>query len=167
MSRQTLGHTLAPIRDRSIAASSKTYRYSTNLQVVIDANSHLVVAIGVPLPSSRNECRASTESGVDRACRGHRPSPTAATRTRACSSRTSNEEARRTSARNRKRRKPPPPGVMVFVLMLAATLEPFRNVTGSFGRQAVVAVLSAQRFSVTPTKSATAAMNSAGCSRCP
>jgi hypothetical protein len=55
---------------RSIAASSKNYRYSTNLQVVIDANSRLVVAIGLPLPGSRNDGRAFTESGVDRACRG-------------------------------------------------------------------------------------------------
>lgn len=62
--------TLVPTRDRSIAASSKNYRYSTNLQVVIDANSRLVVAIGLPLPGSRNGCRAFTESGVDRACRG-------------------------------------------------------------------------------------------------
>ncbi len=73
--------TLVPTRDRSIAASSKNYRYSTNLQVVIDrystnlqvvidANSRLVVAIGLPLPGSRNDCRAFTESGVDRACRG-------------------------------------------------------------------------------------------------
>nr|WP_256339782.1 transposase [Streptomyces sp. 1222.5] len=62
--------TLVPTRDRTIAASSKNYRYSTNLQVVVDANSRLVVAIGLPLPGSRNDCRAFTESGVDRACRG-------------------------------------------------------------------------------------------------
>ncbi len=62
--------TLVPTRDRTVAASSKNYRYSTNLQVVIDANSRLVVAIGLPLPGSRNDCRAFTESGVDRACRG-------------------------------------------------------------------------------------------------
>lgn len=62
--------TLVPTRDRSIAASSKDYRYSTNLQVVIDANSRLVAAIGDPLPGSRNDCRAFSESGVDRACRG-------------------------------------------------------------------------------------------------
>ncbi|TQL19690.1 DDE family transposase [Streptomyces sp. SLBN-134] len=62
--------TLVPTRDRSIAASSKNYRYSTNLQVLIDANSRLVVAVGDPLPGSRNDCRAFTESGVDFACRG-------------------------------------------------------------------------------------------------
>ncbi|WP_413754969.1 transposase [Streptomyces sp. MMBL 11-3] len=62
--------TLVPTRDHSVAASSKNYRYSTNLQVVIDANSRLVVAVGDPLPGSRNDCRAFTESGVDRVCRG-------------------------------------------------------------------------------------------------
>lgn len=61
--------TLAPNRDRSIVASSKNYRNSTNLQVVIDASSRLVVAIGLPLPGSRDDCRAFTESGVDRGCR--------------------------------------------------------------------------------------------------
>ena len=49
---------LVPTRDRSVAASSKNYRYSMNLQAVIDANSRLVVAIGLPLPGSRNDCRA-------------------------------------------------------------------------------------------------------------
>ncbi|MFC5204671.1 transposase [Streptomyces kaempferi] len=62
--------TLVPTWDRSIAASSKNYRFSTNLQVVIDANSRLVVTVGDPLPGSRNDCRAFTESGVDRVCRG-------------------------------------------------------------------------------------------------
>ncbi len=62
--------TLVPTRDRSVAASSKNFRYSTNLQVAIDANSRLVVAIGLPLPGSRNDCRAFTEPGIDRACHG-------------------------------------------------------------------------------------------------
>ncbi|QKZ17306.1 transposase [Streptomyces chartreusis] len=61
--------TLVPTRDRTIAASSKHHRNSTNLQVVIDANSRLVVAIGLPLPGTRNDCRAFTESSIDRACR--------------------------------------------------------------------------------------------------
>lgn len=68
---------MMPTRDRSVAASSKTYRYSTNLQVVIDANSRLVVAIGLPLPGSRNDGRAFTEFGVDRACRGRKTPSTA------------------------------------------------------------------------------------------
>lgn len=37
---------------------------------MIDANSRLVVAIALPLPGSRNDCRGATESGVDQACRG-------------------------------------------------------------------------------------------------
>ncbi|MFJ8391008.1 transposase [Streptomyces sp. NPDC094438] len=59
--------TLVPTHDRTIAASSKNYRYSTNHQVVIDANTRLVVAVGRPLPGNRNDCRAFRESGVDRA----------------------------------------------------------------------------------------------------
>ncbi|GGT03044.1 hypothetical protein GCM10010206_77100 [Streptomyces cinerochromogenes] len=93
-------------RDRSVAASSKNYRYSTNLQVVIDANSRLVVAIGLPLPGSRNDGRAFTEFGVERACAAHRPSPTADTRAPARSSRTANAEVRLTSAHSKKRKTP-------------------------------------------------------------
>ncbi|WP_030189201.1 transposase, partial [Streptomyces sp. NRRL S-813] len=56
--------TLVPTRDRSVAASSKNYRYSTNHQVVIDANTRLVVAAGRPLPGNRHDARAYRESGV-------------------------------------------------------------------------------------------------------
>ncbi|MFI9311108.1 transposase [Streptomyces triculaminicus] len=59
--------TLVPTRDRNVAASSKNYRYSTNHQVVIDANTRLVVAAGQPLPGNRHDARAYRESGVDRA----------------------------------------------------------------------------------------------------
>jgi hypothetical protein len=40
--------TLVPTRDHIIAAQSKNYRYSTNHQVVIDADTRLVVAVGRP-----------------------------------------------------------------------------------------------------------------------
>lgn len=56
--------TLVPTRDRAVAASSKNYRYSTNHQVVIDADTRLVVAVGKPLPDNRNDCRAWEESGA-------------------------------------------------------------------------------------------------------
>ncbi|MFD7703143.1 transposase [Streptomyces caelestis] len=56
--------TLVPARDRAMAASSKNYRYSTHHQVVIDADTRLVVAVGKPLPGNRNDCRAWQESGV-------------------------------------------------------------------------------------------------------
>ncbi|MFH8756782.1 transposase [Streptomyces atroolivaceus] len=47
--------TLVPTRDHSIAEQSKNYRYSTNHQVVIDADARLVVAVGRPLPGNRND----------------------------------------------------------------------------------------------------------------
>jgi hypothetical protein len=62
--------TLVPTHDRTVAASSKNYRYSTNLQVVIDVNTRLTVAIGKPLPGNRNDCRAYSESGVASQCEG-------------------------------------------------------------------------------------------------
>ena len=62
--------TLVPTHDRDVAARSKNYRYSANLQVVIDANTRLTVTVGTPLPGNRNDTRAYTESGVDRQCRG-------------------------------------------------------------------------------------------------
>ena len=56
--------TLVPTRDRTVAASSKNYRYSTNHQVVIDADTRLVVAVGRPLPGNRNDCKAWELSGA-------------------------------------------------------------------------------------------------------
>ncbi|MDQ1019939.1 hypothetical protein QFZ43_006488 [Streptomyces afghaniensis] len=56
--------TLVPTRDHSIAERSKNYRYSTNHQVVIDADTRLVVAVGRPLPGNRNDCKAWELSGV-------------------------------------------------------------------------------------------------------
>ncbi len=58
---------LVPTRDRSVAAPPKNYRYSTNLQVIIDANTRLVIAVGHPLPGSRHDARAYGESAVDQA----------------------------------------------------------------------------------------------------
>ncbi len=62
--------TLVPNHDQRMSASSKNYRYSVNMQVVIDANSRLTVAIGRPTPGNRNDCRAYHDSGVDRQCHG-------------------------------------------------------------------------------------------------
>ncbi|MEE4599206.1 transposase [Streptomyces sp. DSM 41524] len=56
--------TLVPTRDHTVAEQSKNYRYSTNHQIVIDADTHLVVVVGRPLPGHRNDCRAWTESGA-------------------------------------------------------------------------------------------------------
>ncbi|MFI1184662.1 transposase [Streptomyces sp. NPDC020799] len=56
--------TLVPTRDHTIATQSKNYRYSTNHQVVIDAGTRLVVAVGRPLPGSRHDSKAWEESGA-------------------------------------------------------------------------------------------------------
>ncbi|WP_370416813.1 transposase [Streptomyces fradiae] len=56
--------TLVPTRDHSIAERSKNYRYSTNHQVVIDADTRLVVVVGRPLPGNRNDCKAWALSGA-------------------------------------------------------------------------------------------------------
>ncbi|MEU5840197.1 transposase [Streptomyces diacarni] len=56
--------TLVPTRDHTVAEQSKNYRYSTNHQVVIDADTRLVVAVGRPVPSNRNDCRAWELSGA-------------------------------------------------------------------------------------------------------
>ena len=45
-------------------AQSKNYRYSTHHQVVIDADTRLVVAIGRPVPGNRNDCTAWEISGA-------------------------------------------------------------------------------------------------------
>jgi hypothetical protein len=56
--------TLIPTRDHSIAVQSKIYRYSTNHQILTDADARLVVAVGRPLPGNRNDCKAWELSGA-------------------------------------------------------------------------------------------------------
>lgn len=56
--------TLVSTRDHKVAEQSENYRYSTTHQVVIDAGSRLVVAVGRPLPGNRHDCRARAESGA-------------------------------------------------------------------------------------------------------
>lgn len=56
--------TLVPTRDDTIAEQSKNYRYSTNHQVVIDADTRQVIAVGRPLSGNRNDCRAWEQSGA-------------------------------------------------------------------------------------------------------
>ncbi|WP_199442942.1 transposase family protein [Umezawaea beigongshangensis] len=56
--------TLVPTRDHRLAARSKNYRYSTNLQVAIEADARLVIATGEPQPGNRNDCTVYRDSGV-------------------------------------------------------------------------------------------------------
>lgn len=58
--------TLVPTRDHQVAEQSKNYRYSTNHQVVSDAGTRLIVAVGQPLPGNRNGCKTSHGVKVSR-----------------------------------------------------------------------------------------------------
>lgn len=49
--------TVVPTRDHSTAEQSKNHRYSINHQVVINADTRRVVAVGRPLPGNRNNCK--------------------------------------------------------------------------------------------------------------
>ncbi|MFH9353132.1 transposase [Kitasatospora sp. NPDC017646] len=54
--------TLVPTRDHSTAERTKTYGYSTNHQVVTDAGTRLLVAVGQPVLGDRNDYEASPGS---------------------------------------------------------------------------------------------------------
>ncbi|GAA3481614.1 hypothetical protein GCM10018966_061450 [Streptomyces yanii] len=56
--------TPVPTRDRTVAEQSKNYRYSTNHQAVIDADTRLVVAVGRTVTGNRNDCKAWELSGA-------------------------------------------------------------------------------------------------------
>ncbi len=56
-----------PTHDRTITALSKNYRFSVNMQVVIDANTRLVTAVGRPVPGNHNDCTAYRDSGAEEA----------------------------------------------------------------------------------------------------
>ncbi|TQS46029.1 transposase [Cryptosporangium phraense] len=56
--------TLIPVRDQAITARSKNYRYSVNVQAVIDADTQLVVSCGDPEAGSRNDCTVYEDSGA-------------------------------------------------------------------------------------------------------
>lgn len=58
--------TLVPTRDHQVAEQSTNYRYSTNHQVVSDADTRLVVGVGQPLPGNRNDCKTSHGVKVSR-----------------------------------------------------------------------------------------------------
>lgn len=56
--------TLVPVRDRTVAASSRNYRFSANVQVIIDADSRLVIASARPVPSNKADAHAWRESDL-------------------------------------------------------------------------------------------------------
>ncbi|MFF7589820.1 transposase [Kitasatospora purpeofusca] len=62
--------TLIPVRDRNIAASSRNYRFSANVQVVVDADTRLVVATARPVPGNKADAHAWRASDLPAACSG-------------------------------------------------------------------------------------------------
>jgi hypothetical protein len=62
--------TLVPTRDHRLAAPSKNYRYSTNVQVAIDANTRLVIATSPPAPGNRNDCTVYRDTGMQQMLAG-------------------------------------------------------------------------------------------------
>ncbi|MGW7695113.1 transposase family protein [Streptomyces asiaticus] len=56
--------TLIPVRDRTVAASSRNYRFSANVQVIIDADSRLAVASSRPAPGNKADAHVSRESDL-------------------------------------------------------------------------------------------------------
>lgn len=56
--------TLVPARDHTIATQSGNYRYSTNHQVVIDADTRLAVVVAGPRPATTTTAGAWEESGA-------------------------------------------------------------------------------------------------------
>lgn len=50
--------TLIPVRDRQVDASSRTYRFSANVQVIVDADTRLVIAVARPAPGTTADAHA-------------------------------------------------------------------------------------------------------------
>ncbi len=55
--------TLITVRDRSVAASSRNYRFSANVQVFVDPDARLVVAAARPVPGATADAHAWRASG--------------------------------------------------------------------------------------------------------
>lgn len=59
-----------PHRDRTVGASSRNYRFSANVQVIVDAETRLVVATARPVPGTTADARAWRDSGLAEHCLG-------------------------------------------------------------------------------------------------
>lgn len=62
--------TLIPVRDRTVGASSRNYRFSANVQVIIDADPKLVIAAARPVPGTTADAKAWRDSGLAERCEG-------------------------------------------------------------------------------------------------
>ncbi|MFM9613014.1 transposase family protein [Streptomyces niveiscabiei] len=61
--------TLVPVRDRKVGSSSRNYRFSANVQVVVDADTRLVIAAARPVPGTTADAHAWRASGLAEHCR--------------------------------------------------------------------------------------------------
>ncbi len=61
---------LVPVRDRKIGASSRNYRFSANVQVIIDTDTRLVVATARPAPGNRADAQVWRNSSLAQHCDG-------------------------------------------------------------------------------------------------
>ncbi|MGW2016814.1 transposase family protein [Streptomyces sp. NPDC001927] len=62
--------TLIPVRDRTVGASSRNYRFSANVQVIIDADTRLVVAAARSAPGNKADAQVWRNSGLAQHCEG-------------------------------------------------------------------------------------------------
>lgn len=60
--------TLVPVRDRKVGASSRTYRFSANVQVIIDADTRPVIAAARPVPGNTADAQAWRDAGPAQHC---------------------------------------------------------------------------------------------------
>lgn len=58
------------VRDRQVGASSRHYRFSVNVQVIIDADTRLVVASARPAPGNKADAHVWRESDLPAAAAG-------------------------------------------------------------------------------------------------
>ncbi|MEU7488101.1 transposase family protein [Streptomyces sp. NPDC042319] len=60
--------TLIPVRDRTVGTSSRNYRFSANVQVIVDADTRLVIATAHPVPGTTADVKAWRECGLAEHC---------------------------------------------------------------------------------------------------
>jgi hypothetical protein len=60
--------TLIPVRDRQVGASSRNYRFSANVQVIVDADTRLVIAAARPAPGTTADAHAWRASDLAQHC---------------------------------------------------------------------------------------------------
>ncbi|CAL9670964.1 IS5 family transposase IS112 [Streptomyces sp. enrichment culture] len=60
--------TLVPVRDRNVGSSSRNYRFSANMQVIVDTDTRLVIAAARPVPGTTADAHAWRAFGLSDHC---------------------------------------------------------------------------------------------------